>query len=276
MEFSVDHLSKPFAVLTIPLILKYLDQYRGIFTKLPNVSVGCGTMIFETSVLLKHFPEINIIGVDPAPDSYSGPDEQRLGRNVDFATVPDLLRKLPDVQTNCILWLVWPEPDKSPGMEEILMTMIASMMGRQHKIPSVAQTKYAFEAIKTLEPNVIVTVSDITGGSGGDLFNCFLALIGIPAFTMGSDLDKQTTESVRVLACQYRIIAYIARGSNSTASDIATLSDAVGLPGSENVHCLIILAKKGFHDDIPQCMDVQFSDTFPKKWISKYSKCLNI
>jgi len=149
--------------------------------------------------------------------------------------------------------------------------MFMKMAGMKVELPKTKLTTYAIDAIRDLEPKVIVTISDITGGSGGDLFNYFLHLLGVPTYIRGMDHTEATIQSLKKMAEPYNVAAFILRGVDGPDTGISSVAAGAGLPGSEIVTCLIVLVR-GEVAQADVITDISFADNFPKKWISQYSK----
>lgn len=99
-----------------------LSEYFGFFVQkqrdLNCISVGSGNGVIE--YMLKNiYPDINMICVDPKPQSFIKFPKNGQYIAPKFPDVNELIKTEPSLVNNCVLLLIWPEPDKLYDMEAI-------------------------------------------------------------------------------------------------------------------------------------------------------------
>lgn len=131
--------------------MKYAESAINGCIKKPKyiISVGSGDGEFER--LVENEYKVNIICVDPKKFSKVDADNKYL-HLPDYAYIDDLIKSVPDVVSNCTLFLLWPEPNTST---------------------------YDIEAVSKLLPTSILVAYEYYGGAGGEYFHHWLGTMGI-------------------------------------------------------------------------------------------------
>lgn len=130
--------------IPIPTIYEYLKEASDNFT-IPIVSVGSGNGALEFEIVMMiQKTDIDLILVDPTPESYQKYPENRRCLTPDYPTVEDLIKTEPRLINNCVLFLGWPSPNNST---------------------------YDVDAINSLRPLRVVALYEKEEGAGGEFFH---------------------------------------------------------------------------------------------------------
>lgn len=122
-----------------------LSAFSKLDTTLPVVSIGSGSGEFE-QLIMKHYPSLSIICVDPDPLDWCYDDDIMIPP--DYATAETLVEKRPELVGECNVFINWPYPND--------------------------ETTYDYDAIAILKPQRVICVVATCGASGGFKFLSFI------------------------------------------------------------------------------------------------------
>jgi hypothetical protein len=172
-------------------LINYVKQIQtnpNEYGKLPYISVGSGTGLYERLIMdrIKDTTNLpcNIICIDNLTDKY---DEDKFVIKPNYSTVDDMLKDMPELESNCNLLLFWPY---SEGLMEIYCT----------------EKPYDIDAISKLKPKNICILYEIYGGAGSYLLHAWLNKCGVK----NNELDELESEDIvdELVQQKYKLMAH--------------------------------------------------------------------
>lgn len=137
-------MNKAIRTLGVSKLIEFVGLLKSVDSKSPIISIGSG--LGTTESYIEKNADIEIICVDPNPESYQEPSTKFTeAHHPDYGTTTELIDSNPDIIENCNIILNWPTPNDKGN-------------------------NYDMKAILDLKPRLILAICDSSGSGGGTEF----------------------------------------------------------------------------------------------------------